>query len=65
MNIITLNLEDLNAILKWYNLAFSTEKNPSNFEEIPDEKTLIKIKALFLTKEEDEGFSKRLREFKF
>ena len=55
MNIVELNLEDFNAILKWYSLAFNVQKSPSQLEEIPDENTLIKIRALFLTIDEHEN----------
>ena len=59
MNIVDLKIEDLNAILKWYNLAYNVQKNSSQLEEIPDENTLIKIRALFLTKDEEENRDKQ------
>ena len=62
MDVINLTFEDLNAILKWYNLAFGTKRNTSNFEEMPDQNTLIKIRALLLTKEEQEGRDKKFRD---
>tara|TARA_Y100001936_G_scaffold221672_1_gene236885 strand:- start:546 stop:749 length:204 start_codon:yes stop_codon:yes gene_type:complete len=61
MNIVDLKIEDLNAILKWYNLAYNVQKNSSQLEEIPDENTLIKIRALFLTKDEEENRDKKFR----
>ena len=60
MNIVDLKIEDLNAILKWYNLAYNVQKNSSQLEEIPDENTLIKIRALFLTKDEEENRHKKI-----
>ncbi len=59
MNIVNLKIEDLNTILKWYNLAYNVQKNSSQLEEIPDENTLIKIRALFLTKDEEENRDKQ------
>ena len=59
MNIVDLKIEDLNTILKWYNLAYNVQKNSSQLEEIPDENTLIKIRALFLTKDEEENRDKK------
>ena len=55
MNIVNLKIEDLNAILRWYNLAYNVQKNSSQLEKIPDENTLIKIRALFLTMGEKEN----------
>ena len=60
MNIVDLKIEDLNAILKWYNLAYNVQKNSSQLEEIPDENTLIKIRAVFLTKDEEENRDKKV-----
>ena len=59
MNIIDLKSDDLKAILKWYNLAYNVQNNPSQLEEIPDENTLIKIRALFLTMDEEENRDKK------
>ncbi len=59
MNIVDLKIEDLNAILKWYNLAYNVQKNSSQLEEIPDENTLIKIRALCLTKDEEGNRDKK------
>ena len=59
MNIVNLKIEDLNTILKWYNLAYNVQKNSSQLEEIPDENTLIKIRVLFLTKDEEENRDKQ------
>ena len=59
MNIVDLKIEDLNAILRWYNLAYNVQKNPSQLEKIPDENTLIKIRALFLTMDEEENRDKK------
>ena len=59
MNIVDLKIEDLNAILRWYNLAYNVQKNSSQLEKIPDENTLIKIRALFLTMDEEENRDKK------
>ena len=59
MNIVNLKIEDLNAILRWYNLAYNVQKNSSQLEKIPDENTLIKIRALFLTMDEEENRDKK------
>ena len=59
MNIVDLKIEDLNAILRWYNLAYNVQKNSSQLEKIPDENTLIKIRALFLTMDEQENRDKK------
>ena len=59
MNIVNLKIEDLNAILRWYNLAYNVQKNSSQLEKIPDENTLIKIRALFLTMDEEENHDKK------
>ncbi len=62
MDVVTLSFEDLNAILRWYNLAFNLEKKSSSMNYIPDENTLIKIRVLLLTKEEQENSSKKFRD---
>ena len=59
MNIVDLKSDDLKAILKWYNLAYNVQNNPSQLEEIPDENTLIKIRALLLTMDEEENRDKK------
>ena len=59
MNIVELKIDDLNAILRWYNLAYNVQKNSSQLEEIPDENTLIKIRAMYLAKDEEDSRDKK------